>query len=172
MARQRNDEQCLGLRDADGGAALMTTISLTNRGPAIDLPYAAIVLASGAFLRVEEVRPFNKRFALSPGVFMFATILLYLFTWTSVRSNSRMPYAWFVGSIETLAPRAAEEMDPSRDGRVFHEVDRRVASPDNRIGLSTEVPSESEHVPIKRCGCGDVPHVQHWRALNKLPGVR
>ena len=62
-----------------GGGALITTTSLTHRGPVIYLPYAAIVLASAVFLRVERVRPFKKRFSMTLGAFMFATILLYLF---------------------------------------------------------------------------------------------
>ena len=86
-----------------GGAALITTISLTNRGPAIYLPYAAIVLASGAFLRVEEVRPFNKRFALSLGVFMVATILLYLFIGIAQAKTlfviPLLGHAWRIGLV-------------------------------------------------------------------------
>lgn len=62
-----------------GGGALIMTTSLTHRGPVIFLPYAVIVLSSAVFLRVERVQPFKKRFAISLGVFMFATILLYLF---------------------------------------------------------------------------------------------
>lgn len=62
-----------------GGAALIATVSLTSRGPMIYVPYAVIVLTSAVFLRVENVQPFAKRFALVLGSFMFSTVLLYLF---------------------------------------------------------------------------------------------
>lgn len=62
-----------------GGGALITTVSLTRRGPAIFLPYALIVIASAIYLRVERVQGFSNRFVLSLGVFMVATVLLYAF---------------------------------------------------------------------------------------------
>ncbi len=62
-----------------GGGALIATVSLSTRGPLIYIPYAAIVLASAAYLRFERVQPFATRFGLSLGAFMVATILLYLF---------------------------------------------------------------------------------------------
>jgi len=62
-----------------GGAALIATASLSTRGPLIYIPYAAIVLTSAAYLRFERVQPFAMRFTLALGVFMLATVLLYLF---------------------------------------------------------------------------------------------
>lgn len=62
-----------------GGAALIATVSLSRRGPLIYVPYAAIVLTSAAFLRLERVQPFLRRFELALGAFMVATVLLYLF---------------------------------------------------------------------------------------------
>ena len=46
-----------------GGSALISTVSLTTRGPMIFLPYAGIVFATAAYLRHERVRPFARRFA-------------------------------------------------------------------------------------------------------------
>ncbi len=62
-----------------GGSALITTVSLTTRGPMIFLPYAAIVLATAVYLRHERVRPFVRRFSLALGTFMCASLFLYLF---------------------------------------------------------------------------------------------
>jgi len=62
-----------------GGGALIATVSLTSRGPVIYLTYAVIVLVTALYLRLERVQGFAKRFALSLGAFMFATVLLYAF---------------------------------------------------------------------------------------------
>src|ERR1700704_3823902 len=60
-----------------GGAALITTVSLSHRGPTIYLPYAAIILAAAFYLRSEHVRDFGRRFAMALGSFMLATVILY-----------------------------------------------------------------------------------------------
>ena len=62
-----------------GGGALITTVWVTTRGPMVLLPYAALVLTTAAYLRIEQVRPFRRRFNLAFGAFMFATVVLYLF---------------------------------------------------------------------------------------------
>src|SRR5712691_6157914 len=62
-----------------GGAALITTVSLSRRGPMIYLPYAAIILAAAFYLRSEHVEDFGSRFAMALGSFMLATVILYLF---------------------------------------------------------------------------------------------
>jgi len=62
-----------------GGAALIVTQTLALRAPMIYLPYAAIVVLTGAWLRIEKVGPFARRWALSLGPFMVATIVLYLY---------------------------------------------------------------------------------------------
>lgn len=62
-----------------GGGALITTVSTTTRGPIVLLPYAALVLVTAVYLRVEHVPHFAQRFRLALGSFMFATVLLYLF---------------------------------------------------------------------------------------------
>ena len=83
-----------------GGAALIVTASLAHRGPLIYLPYAAIVLVCGVYLRVEQVRPFQKRFALALGVFMFATVLLYLFIGVQAKTLliiSLVGHGWRLG---------------------------------------------------------------------------
>jgi hypothetical protein len=65
-----------------GGAALISTVSLTSRGPMVFVPYAALVIATALFLRVERVRPFMRRFSLALGSFMVATVALYVFIFT------------------------------------------------------------------------------------------
>jgi lipopolysaccharide export LptBFGC system permease protein LptF len=62
-----------------GGGALIATVSHTTRGPVILLTYAMIVLSSAFYVRLERLQGFANRFALSLGVFMFATLLLYVF---------------------------------------------------------------------------------------------
>lgn len=62
-----------------GGAALVVTVSTTSRGPIVLVPYAVLVLVTAAYLRLENVQHFARRFTLSLGSFMVATIVLYLF---------------------------------------------------------------------------------------------
>jgi len=62
-----------------GGGALITTVATTRRGPMIFLPYAAIVVVTAVYLRLEHVQHFTRRFTLALGAFMFASVLLYLF---------------------------------------------------------------------------------------------
>jgi hypothetical protein len=62
-----------------GGAALIITAWNTTRGPAILLPYAALIVIAGAYLRGERVQGFGHRAALTFGSFMAATVILYLF---------------------------------------------------------------------------------------------
>jgi len=62
-----------------GGAALIVTSWATSRGPIVLLPYALLVLATAAYLRIEHVQHFARRFSLALGSFMVATVVLYLF---------------------------------------------------------------------------------------------
>src|SRR5947209_7563640 len=63
-----------------GGSALIATTMLSSRGPLILVPYAALVIIAGLFLRAEVVQPLSRRFSLTLGAFMIATVILYLFT--------------------------------------------------------------------------------------------
>jgi hypothetical protein len=45
----------------------------------VTLPYAALVLVTAAYLRLEHVQHFGRRFSLALGSFMTATVVLYLF---------------------------------------------------------------------------------------------
>ena len=62
-----------------GGAALIVATVVTTRGPLQLLPYVALVLATAAYLRLEGVRGFMRRFGIALGAFMLATVVLYLF---------------------------------------------------------------------------------------------
>ncbi len=62
-----------------GGGALITTVWTTTRGPIVLFPYAALVLVTAAYLRLERVQHFARRFSLALGTFMVASLLLYLF---------------------------------------------------------------------------------------------
>lgn len=62
-----------------GGAALIITVWSTSRGPVVLFPYAALVLVTAAYLRIERVQQFTRRFNLALGSFMVATVVLYLF---------------------------------------------------------------------------------------------
>jgi len=61
-----------------GGITLIATTNLTNRGPAIFLPYA--LLMTGVFITARSTRisSFKSRFLLGIGAFMCATIVLYI----------------------------------------------------------------------------------------------
>jgi hypothetical protein len=84
-----------------GGGALITTVSITTKGPLVFIPYAAIVLVAGIYLRIERVQHFGRRFALALGSFMFATVLLYLFIGLvqakSLFVISALGHAWRLG---------------------------------------------------------------------------
>jgi len=62
-----------------GGGALIATAWNTTHGPLVLVPYAALVLAAAVYLRVERVQYFGRRFGMTLGVFMFATVLFYLY---------------------------------------------------------------------------------------------
>jgi hypothetical protein len=86
-----------------GGALLITTSALTRRGPLIFVPYAALVVAGFAYLRVEQVRPFRLRFAMSLGSFMVATLIVYAFIgFVTARTALKIPllgHAWRLGGM-------------------------------------------------------------------------
>jgi hypothetical protein len=90
-----------------GGGSLITTVSVTNRGPMIFLPYAAIVLVCAAMLRADRVQPFRRRFALHFGAFMASTAVLYLFIGAiQARSLTSIPllgHAWRIGMMTAIA---------------------------------------------------------------------
>lgn len=62
-----------------GGGALIVTVANSSRGPLIFLPYAALVIATGVFLRYARVDTFVGRFASALGAFMLATVILYVY---------------------------------------------------------------------------------------------
>jgi len=62
-----------------GGAALIVTTILTSKGPAIFIPYTALLIATFASLRAVNWPSFPKRFTSALLAFMVATISLYLF---------------------------------------------------------------------------------------------
>lgn len=68
----------LGLGLLGAGALIVTAWNIT-RGPLVLIPYGALVLVAAVYLRVERVQYFGRRFAMTLGVFMFATVLFYLF---------------------------------------------------------------------------------------------
>jgi len=84
-----------------GGGLLITTALLSHRGPLVLVSYAALILAVGLFLRSKAVQPFYRRFSLSLGSFMTATLIFYIFVAT-VQTNSlfnvSLPgHAWRIG---------------------------------------------------------------------------
>lgn len=62
-----------------GGAALIITIILTSKGPAIFIPYIALLIATFVVLRAVNWSSFSKRFTTSFLTFMVATIIMYLY---------------------------------------------------------------------------------------------
>jgi drug/metabolite transporter superfamily protein YnfA len=96
-----------------GGAALITAVSLSRRGPIVFLPYAAIVLVCAALLRAERVQRFGRRFALHFGAFMASSVVLYVFIGQfqahTLTKISAQGHAWRlaviagIGSVVSLA---------------------------------------------------------------------
>jgi hypothetical protein len=83
-----------------GGGALITTMVISRRGPYVLLAYAAIVLVTAIILRAEFVQPFSRRFLLSLGAFMLATLILHVFLRTVPRGQpdiSIFGHAWRIG---------------------------------------------------------------------------
>jgi glucose uptake protein GlcU len=84
-----------------GGGALITTAAVSHRGWFVFLPYATIVVLSAVILRAETVRPFLRRFLLSLGAFMIATLIFYVFMRTVPRERvlyiSVIGHAWRIG---------------------------------------------------------------------------
>lgn len=62
-----------------GAGFIIVTAWNTTHGPLVLIPYAVLVLAAAVYLRVERVQDFKRRFAMTLGVFMFATVLFYLY---------------------------------------------------------------------------------------------
>lgn len=84
-----------------GGALLIITQALASRAPMIYLPYAAVVVLTAVWLRVDRVQPFARRWLLSLGTFMVSTIILYFYI--GLRSShtlfkiSLLGHAWRLG---------------------------------------------------------------------------
>src|SRR5439155_23153147 len=84
-----------------GGSALIVTAWNTRYGPVILLPYAALVLISAIYLRLERVQDFSRRFGITLGVFMSATLLFYLYA-AGIRAKTLFiiplwGHAWRIG---------------------------------------------------------------------------
>lgn len=84
-----------------GASSIIVTAWNTTRGPLVFIPYGALVLAAAVYLRVERVQSFRRRFALTLGVFMFATVLFYLyvglFTAKTLFIVPLLGHAWRLG---------------------------------------------------------------------------
>jgi hypothetical protein len=62
-----------------GASSFIVTAWNTTRAPVVLIPYAVLVLVAAVYLRVERVQSFKLRFAIALSVFMFATVLFYLY---------------------------------------------------------------------------------------------
>ncbi|MFZ2493717.1 MAG: hypothetical protein WA208_19730 [Thermoanaerobaculia bacterium] len=84
-----------------GGSALILVEWASTRGPLVLVPYAALVLTALAYLRVEHVPGWSRRFSMTLGSFMLATLLLYLFIGLvlagSLIRTSLAGHAWRLG---------------------------------------------------------------------------
>jgi hypothetical protein len=84
-----------------GAGALIVTAWNTRYGPLILFPYAALVLVSAIYLRLERVQNFTRRFGITLGVFMSSTLLFYLYE-AGIRAKTLFiiplwGHAWRVG---------------------------------------------------------------------------
>lgn len=62
-----------------GGAALIITTQLTTKGPAIYIPYTALVIVTFITLRLINWPEFYRRFIAAFLSFMVASVLMYIF---------------------------------------------------------------------------------------------
>lgn len=90
-----------------GGAALIITMQLTTNGPAIYIPYAALVIATFAAVRMADWPAFSRRFATAFLAFMVATIILYFFLGTfaaggSILDISVWGHVWRIGFMAVI----------------------------------------------------------------------
>jgi hypothetical protein len=84
-----------------GGSALILVEWVSTRGPLVLLPYAALILATLGYLRAEQVQGWSRRFSMTLGSFMLATLLLYFFIGLvlagSLSRVSLAGHAWRLG---------------------------------------------------------------------------
>lgn len=84
-----------------GAGALITTIWNSHRGPLVLVPYAALVVMVALYLRFEQVQGFGRRFAMTLGAFMVATVITSIFVGAVIAKTlfviSAAGYAWRFG---------------------------------------------------------------------------
>ncbi len=76
-----------------GGITLIATTNLTNRGPAIFLPYALLMTGVLITARLSRISTFKGRFLLGIGAFMCATIILYIYIVTVINPDGVRSWA-------------------------------------------------------------------------------
>jgi hypothetical protein len=84
-----------------GGSALITIAWNTTRGPVVLIAYAMLIIVAAVYLRVERVQHFSRRFSITLGAFMFATLMFYLFIGlVAAKTLFKIPlfgHAWRLG---------------------------------------------------------------------------
>lgn len=73
--------------------AFIATSYLTNRGPAVFVPYAVLLACTAVYLRWSRIESFRGRFSVALTAYMVASLLFYVFIAT-VRTD-----AWRVISL-------------------------------------------------------------------------
>jgi len=68
--------------------------------------------------------------------------------------------------VDVLDP--LEQVDATWTASAPNKVNRRVIAPHDRVCVVAEVPCETQHITIERCGRLDVGDMENWCALNKL----
>jgi hypothetical protein len=92
------------------GGLAMVFIEKTVRGPSIVLAYAAMLIVTALFLRLERVRSFQLRFLVCLGTYVTSSAIVYLFVasqlWKPLTLGAHIWRAAFVlvsGSALSLA---------------------------------------------------------------------
>lgn len=89
-----------------GAGALIVTVWNTRRGPAVLLPYAALVILAAIYLRAEHVQGFQRRFGMTLTTFMVATVIFYVFVGAvQAKTLTVIPlwgHAWRLGLMLAL----------------------------------------------------------------------
>lgn len=88
----------------------------------IFVSYALLMVVSGLYLRFERVQPFARRFALSFGAFMVASLILYfVIAFLLARTFSHISllgHAWriaFVAAVGAIVSLAVAQLTSTRD---------------------------------------------------------
>jgi hypothetical protein len=91
-----------------GGGFIATTIRLTTRGPAVYIPYSAMMLSLLVYFRLSQPLSFKQRFGVAFLAFMTATTIVFVYISAFVNphdlnvNESRWRIAWSLAAFAAI----------------------------------------------------------------------